>query len=281
MRHFSCRSALVITSRTGRWLAGTDRDSGEDKPPEHRTEPAPGGLMSRLTATVGLAAIAVMSTGTVVATAATPDTTSVAKSATSASTLKFSHEVVVDQQRSGFEPDVAIDGQDRYYSSVPNGSSNAHSFVWTSLDHAKSFQMIPGQIGLGQPTTCPQGGGDTEMQLDKKGDLFFSDLQNLSNLSNSVSTDQGRTFQTGCTGAPNSPVDRMWYAVHGSLGDPDFAIYEEYDAVVSGQNVNGNFPSNQLVETVSHDGVNFTPVINSALASGSPQDDCLGGGEVN
>ena len=100
--------------------------------------------MSRLTATVGLAAIAVMSTGTVVATAATPDITSVAKSATSASTLKFSHEVVVDQQRSGFEPDVAIDGQDHYYSSVPNGSSNAHSFVWTSLDHAKSFQMIPG-----------------------------------------------------------------------------------------------------------------------------------------
>ena len=51
--------------------------------------------MSRLTATVGLAAIAVMSTGTVVATAATPDTTSVAKSATSASTLKFSHEDVL------------------------------------------------------------------------------------------------------------------------------------------------------------------------------------------
>jgi len=236
--------------------------------------------MSRLTATLGLTAIAVMSTGTVVATAAAP-THSASTSATSASTLKFSHEVVVDEQRSGFEPDVAIDNKDRYYSSVPNGSSTAHSFIWTSLDHSKSFQMIPGQIGLGKPATCPQGGGDTELQLDKKGDLFFSDLQNLSNLSNSVSTDHGATFRTGCASAPNSPVDRMWYAVHGNLGDPDFAIYEEYDAVLSGQNVNGNFPSNQLVETVSHDGVNFTPVVNSRLANGHVDDDCIGGGEIN
>src|SRR5690242_17901457 len=104
----------------------------------------PGGSMSRLTATLGLAAIAVMSTGTVVA--AQPSTTQTAHKAvaTNPDALKFSHEVLVDEQRSGFEPDVAIDGQDRYYSSVPNGSSNAHSFIWTSLDHAKSFQMIPG-----------------------------------------------------------------------------------------------------------------------------------------
>ena len=231
--------------------------------------------MSRLAATLGLATVAVMSVGTFVA--AQASTTA----ATGGSALKFSHEVVVDQQRSGFEPDVAIDNKGRYYSSVPNGSSNAHSFIWTSLDHAKSFQMIPGQIGLGKPTTCPQGGGDTEMQLDKKGDIFFSDLQNLTNLSNSVSTDHGATFNTGCSGAPNSPVDRMWYAVHGNLGDPDFAIYEEYDAVVSGTNVYGNYPSNQLVETVSHDGVNFEPVINSRLAGGHIDNDCLGGGMPN
>ena len=231
--------------------------------------------MSRLTAALGLATVAVMSTGTVVL----AQTTSTAHR--SASGLRFSHEVVVDEQRSGFEPDVAIDNKDRYYSSVPNGSSTAHSFIWQSLDHGKSFQMIPGQIGLGKPTTCPQGGGDTELQLDKKGDLFFSDLQNLSNLSNSVSTDHGATFTTSCASAPNSPVDRMWYAVHGNYGDPDFALYEEYDAVVSGDNIYGNYPSNQLVETVSHDGLNFTPVINGRLAGGHVDNDCLGGGMVN
>jgi hypothetical protein len=232
--------------------------------------------MSRLTATIGLAAVAVLSAGTVVA----AQTTS-ATAHRSSSALAFSHEVVVDQQRSGFEPDVAIDNHDRYYSSVPNGSSTAHSFIWQSIDHAKSFQMIPGQIGVGKPVTCPQGGGDTEMQLDKKGDLFFSDLQNLSNLSNSVSTDHGATFTTSCASAPNTPVDRMWYAVHGNVGDPDFAIYEEYDAVVSGTNIAGDFPSNQLVETVSHDGLNFTPVINGRLASGHVDNDCLGGGMLN
>src|SRR4051794_31134416 len=83
--------------------------------------------------------------------------------------LTFSHEVVVDQQRSGFEPNIAIDNADRWYTAVPNGSSTTHSFIWSSLDHGKSFQMVPGQIGLGKPAACPQGGGDTEVPLGKKG----------------------------------------------------------------------------------------------------------------
>jgi hypothetical protein len=195
--------------------------------------------------------------------------------------LTFSHEVVVDQQRSGFEPDIAIDNADRWYSSVPNGSSGTHSFIWTSLDHGKSFQMIPGQVGLGKPATCPQGGGDTELQMDRKGDLFFSDLQNLTNLSNSVSTNHGATWSTSCASVPNTPVDRMWYAVHGNLGDPDFAIYEEYDDVVGGTNVAADYPTNQLVEVVSHDGVNFLPVVNGRLAAGHLDPDCYGGGSVN
>jgi hypothetical protein len=67
----------------------------------------------------------------------------------------------------------------------------------------------------------------------------------------------------------------MWFASHGKLGDPDFAIYEEYDAVLSGADPNAPV-SNQLVETVSHDGANFTPVVN-----GAPSLSCLGGGAVN
>jgi hypothetical protein len=236
----------------------------------------------RPTAALALACAGVLSAGAIVvgADAATPPPTATRTTAP-ASGLRFSHEVVVDQQRSGFEPDIAIDQADRWYSSVPNGSSTAHSFIWTSRDHGKSFQMIPGQVGLGKPLTCPQGGGDTEFALDKKGDIFFSDLQNLTNLSNSVSTDHGATFQTQCVSVPNSPVDRMWYAVHGNLGDPDFAIYEEYDGVVSGLNVNADFPSNQLVEVVSHDGVNFQPVINGRLAQGNLDPDCYGGGALN
>jgi len=230
--------------------------------------------MARLRLTVALLSTTALAAGGVTATAAAPKKPA----------LRFSHEVVVDEQRSGFEPNISIDNGDRWYSAVPNGSSTAHSFIWTSLDHGKSFQMVPGQIGAGKPATCPQGGGDTEFALDKKGDIFFSDLQNLTNLSNSVSTNHGATWQTSCASVPNTPVDRMWYAIHGNLGDPDFAIYEEYDDVVGGTNIEdaaGNYPSNQLVEVVSHDGVNFTPVINGRLAQGHLDPDCYGGGSVN
>jgi hypothetical protein len=190
--------------------------------------------------------------------------------------LQFSHEVVVDEQRSGFEPDILIDGKDRMYTSVPNGSSEGTSFVWISRTHGKTWQLVPGNVVHGKPTTCPQGGGDTELQLDKKNDLFLSDLQNLTNLSNSVTKDQGKTWSTTCVGADNTPVDRMWYSVQGSLGDPNFAIYEEYDAVESGADPNSP-GGNQLVEEVSSDGVNFVPVVNPDFASS----DCLGGGFYN
>jgi hypothetical protein len=201
--------------------------------------------------------------------------TALLPAAEASTALRFGHEVVIDHQRSGFEPDLVIDSKGKIYSSVPNGSSQAHSFIWQSADHGDSFQLVPGQFGVGKPLTCPQGGGDTELARDAGDNLYLSDLQNLSNLSNAVSRDGGKTFNFSCTSAPNTPVDRMWYASHGKLGDPDFAIYEEYDAVLS--NTNPDSPiGNQLVEVVSHDGANFTPVINS-----NPSTACLGGGTVN
>jgi hypothetical protein len=188
--------------------------------------------------------------------------------------VRFSHEVVVDEQRSGFEPDVLVDSKDRLYTSVPNGSSEGTSFVWVSHDHGNSFQLVPGSVVQGKPETCV-GGGDTELQLDTKNNLFLSDLQNLTNLSNSVTRNQGKTWKTTCIGAVNTPVDRMWYAVHGALGNPGFLVYEEYDAVASGAG-SGGLGSNQLVEEVSSDGINFLPVVNPDFTG-----DCVGGGALN
>ena len=188
--------------------------------------------------------------------------------------VRFSHETVVDEQRSGFEPNILIDSHDHMYTSVPNGSSQGTSFVWSSRDHGKSFQLVPGSVLQGKPETC-SGGGDTELQLDKADNLFLSDLQNLTNLSNSVTSNGGRTWKTTCVGAVNTPVDRMWYAVKSSLGKPDFAIYEEYDAVASGADP-GSPAGNQLVEEVSSDGVNFVPVVNPDFTQ-----KCLGGGAYN
>src|SRR3954447_8068496 len=170
--------------------------------------------------------------------------------------MAFSHMVPADPQRLGFEPDVVVDSADRIYSSVPNGFSTTQSFLWSSLDHGKSYQLAPGNIG-GKPETCA-GGGDTELAVDGGNNLFFSDLQGLTNLSNSVSTDQGATWDTNCASVPNTPVDRMWYAVRPGtkLGDPTFQIYEDYDAVNNNTSAN-----NALVEVVSTNGTSFQPVI--------------------
>ena len=187
--------------------------------------------------------------------------------------LRFSHEVVTDEQRDGFEPDIQVAPGDALYTSVPNGSSTSISWLWTSTDHGNSFHLVPGNLAAtGRLDNCPQGGGDTEALVDPKGNLFFSDLQNLTNLTNSVSTDGGKTFLSTCSGADNTPVDRMWYAAQGSLGDPNFRLYEEYDAVESSATI-----GNQLVLEASNDGVTFFPVVNPTAV----QDGCIGGGSVN
>jgi hypothetical protein len=189
--------------------------------------------------------------------------------------LQFSHEVVVDEQRDGFEPDIQVSPTDgTEYTSVPNGSSSTLSFIWSSTDHANTFHIVPGNAAsTGRLINCPQGGGDTEETLDAKGNLFFSDLQNLTNLTNSVSTDGGKTFTSSCLGADNAPVDRMWYALQGTLGSPNFRIYEEYDAVDSSAT-----GGNQLVLEASNNGTTFAPVVNPQAAS-TPG--CIGGGIVN
>ena len=195
-------------------------------------------------------------------------------SAATAPAMKFSHEVVVDEQRDGFEPDIQVAPDGTEYTSVPNGSSTTLSFIWSSTDHANTFHIVPGNVAsTGRLENCPQGGGDTEETLDAKGNLFFSDLQNLTNLTNSVSTDGGKTFSTTCAGATNTPVDRMWYALQGTLGSPNFRIYEEYDAVDSSANV-----GNQLVLEASNDGTHFVPVSNPQFAT-TPG--CVGGGALN
>ncbi|MHB8719470.1 MAG: hypothetical protein ACYDAC_11355 [Candidatus Dormibacteria bacterium] len=200
------------------------------------------------------------------ATAAIPSTRAAAGSA-----ITFSHQVVVDMQRPGFEPDVKVDPNNgTIYSSVPFGFSTTESFIWSSLDHGNSYQLTPGGLPVGKPATCV-GGGDTDLLVDPGSQLYFSDLQALTNLSQSTSANGGTTWSTNCAGAPNSPVDRMWLTAQGSLGAGNLNLYQDYDAVASASNGN-----NELVETVSHDGVTFQPVINA-----TPGKNCTGAGLVN
>ena len=218
-------------------------------------------------------AVVLLATGATVASlAASPTRTARTASATP---IGFSHAVVVDQQRPGFEPDVKVDGNGQIYTSVPFGFSSTQSFIWSSRDAGNSYQLTPGNLA-GKPTTCV-GGGDTDLFLDSKNALYFSDLQGLTNISNSMSTDGGATFSTNCAGAPNTPDDRMWFAGTGASADHNLTLYQDYDATGTALPSGGN----QLVETVSHDGTHFLPVVNSSPSAltgdcaGAALQDCV------
>ncbi len=195
------------------------------------------------------------------------------------SRIRFSHAVIVDEQRPGFEPDVKVAPNGTIYSSVPNGFSTTVSYVWFSRDHGNSYLPIPGNIGAGvnKPQTCI-GGGDSDLYVDPHNALYFSDLQGLSNITNSVSTNGGRTWKTNCAGAPNTPDDRMWFAGTGSLAKHNLRLYQDFD-VVEGS---GTTMNNSLVETISTDGVHFLPVTNPGAGTdcfGIAIHDCVTGNE--
>ena len=221
----------------------------------------------RMSARVGLVVGSLVAVAAAVVALTLPGRVVARLSAHQAAPIAFSHAVVVDEQRPGFEPDVKVAPNGVIYSSVPFGFSTTQSFIWSSLDHGNSYQFVPGIIGPGKPATCV-GGGDSDLYVDPGNALYFSDLQGLTNISNSVSTDGGATWSTNCAGAPNTPDDRMWFAGTGSLAGGNLHLYQDYDAADSSVPNEGN---NVLVETESTDGTTFQPVVNT-----NPDSSCVG-----
>jgi hypothetical protein len=184
--------------------------------------------------------------------------------ASAASQPLFGREVIVDNQRITGEPSISIDGQDRIYVSTPYGFLTTASFVWRSTDHGMSFHLVPGNAPpVGKPlVTCP-GGGDSGLAVDTKNRLYFVDLQGLTDVSNSVSSDRGASWLTTCNAANASGVDRPWIT---AFGDPQSggALYQTVDEV--GQCIGSCLPdlgevgSNIVELTRSQDGVTFKPL---------------------
>jgi hypothetical protein len=183
----------------------------------------------------------------------------------------FGNATVVDLFHPGYEPDLAIATAGKYkgstYSSVPNGFSTTVSYLWRSDDNRRSFHFTEGNA-LGKQATCV-GGGDTELKIDPvNGDLYFNDLQGLTNFTNSHSTDGGHTWQTSCTSVNGVGVDRQWIGIDSNGGKTavgsganDGRLYFDYD------NVEQNAGSNQLVMNESVDGVHYG---NKCELSGAP-----------
>jgi hypothetical protein len=200
--------------------------------------------------------------------------------ASAATAPGFGTPTVVSNFHPGFEPDVAVDtsptaGNGQIYTSTPFGFSTTQSFIFRSNDGGRSFHLAEGNF-LGKPATCI-GGGDTELQPDPvSGAVYFSDLQGLTNFSNSVSSDAGRTWQTSCSAVNGAGVDRQWIGVDTNghttpvgAGDQLGRLYEDYDNVQQDTNQDNEL-GNQLVMNESLDGVHYG---SNCVTAGLP---CLG-----
>ncbi|HET6816769.1 MAG TPA: hypothetical protein VFH66_06035 [Mycobacteriales bacterium] len=200
--------------------------------------------------------------GTLAATLTAVASTSPIKSGPRAT---FGNPTVVDFFRPGYEPDLAIAKAGPYkgstFTSVPNGFSTTMSYLWRSDDGRQSFHMTEGNA-LGKQATCV-GGGDTELQIDPvNGDVYFNDLQGLTNFTNSRSTDGGHTWDTSCTSVNGAGVDRQWIGIDSNGGKSavgpgagDGRLYFDYDNIE--RNGKGGAGGNQLVMNTSVDGVHY------------------------
>lgn len=176
----------------------------------------------------------------------------------------------------GFEQDVALDdthpNQHIVYTSAPVGVTTGISNIWRSLDAGQTFKFIPATLGSpGHPSTCPAGGGDSELAVDSAGHLYFADLY-LGNFSSGRSDNQGVSFAPvpSCNPIPtDAVVDRQWYA---TMGDPTtggalFLVYDRFVQSVSSCPGNTQIGGNALVIARSpvspiagaSAGNNFTP----------------------
>jgi hypothetical protein len=195
----------------------------------------------------------------------------------SAPSVGFAVPTVVDQFVPGFEPDnvtVPNISGDPYsgstFVSMPNGFSTTISYIWRSDDNRQTFHPTEGNV-FGKPTTC-YGGGDSEIQVDPvNGDIYFADLQGLTNFSTSVSADAGHTWNTTCFAVPGTGVDRQWEAIDDNggtsavgPGPQDGRLYLDYDNVEQDAGGQGN----QLVMDESLDGVHFGAYCQGSNAAG-------------
>src|SRR5438477_5104012 len=136
--------------------------------------------------------------------------------------LAFGHAVVVDHQRVTGEPSLSISptlnarGRHDVYVSAPFGFSTTASFIWKSEDGGQTFHLVGDEAPpLGKPALTCAGGGDSSIVNDNSGNLYYADLQGLTDVSDSVSVDGGNTFVSTCNSANAVGVDRPWLTTYG------------------------------------------------------------------
>jgi MYXO-CTERM domain-containing protein len=159
--------------------------------------------------------------------------------------ITFETPAVVDPLQTGGEPDINIDPQGRVFTSAPTGTGTQRSIWYASLDGGHTYRPISPNKPADTITTitAPPGGGDTDIQFDRSGKQYFSDLYALTCFRTATTSDAGATVssdpQGGCAKTNGSGGDRQWLAVYdpapgtpklGAYTGPTPLIYMEYNA---------------------------------------------------
>jgi hypothetical protein len=153
----------------------------------------------------------------------------------------------------GGEPSIAIDTSatpsrgDIYVGAI--GDPNA-PLEWHSYDGGKTWsQPVPFD------TSGTLRGGDEDVAVNTNGDLLATDLD-VTTASVQISTDQGKTFDTGTQTAPED--DRPWLTAAGQN------VYVAYH----------DFTAEDPVVCVSHDGGHTFVACNQAFAADPSVTNC-------
>ncbi|HEX6183154.1 MAG TPA: hypothetical protein VFZ44_04520 [Pyrinomonadaceae bacterium] len=125
--------------------------------------------------------------------------------------ITFHNNTLTDFSATSGEPIIKVDPKDRIFVTTPFGLTTTLSLLWRSDDGGRSF------IPLGGPAprdaVLGPGGGDTDVDFDDKGRLYYVDLS-AACVTAAVSEDGGNTF----------PADRTTHITCVSDDNPEAAI---------------------------------------------------------
>jgi hypothetical protein len=171
-----------------------------------------------------------------------------ATSVSAANSIGFEVPSVVDPIHTFGEPDIAIDKLGRVFASGPTGTGTQRSMWLGSVDGGHTYRVVspgPPPTALAGTVDAP-GGGDTDINFDRSGKQYFTDLYALTCLRTATTNNGGANvsqeiYPAGCRGVPGA--DRQSLAVYdpapgtpnsSAYSGPKPLIYLEYNDVVNG-----------------------------------------------
>jgi hypothetical protein len=179
--------------------------------------------------------------------------------------IAFSVPSVADPIHAWGEPTIGVDPLGGgVFVSGPTGTGTQRSAWEGSVDGGQTFRVItpnapPTAI---QSLEDPPGGGDTDLNFDLSGKVYFTDLYALLCDRTATTSDGGATVAQSFDGCGQSPgSDRPWLAVYdppagtphqSAYTGPTPLIYEEYN------NLTGPGPNSGGQWNMSTDGLNWT-----------------------